>query len=116
MLRFACSPGKLSPFTSPLAAVNDPVFLSSHAYDQVYWSYLLLRKSKFNYLDWDEATECYGHHIDDQLPWYGFFGEDMAFAEENRYTNRDILIMFHPEYEELPYIHDSFESVERCNN
>eukprot|EP00638_Chattonella_subsalsa_P006713 CAMPEP_0117751374 /NCGR_PEP_ID=MMETSP0947-20121206/10932_1 /TAXON_ID=44440 /ORGANISM="Chattonella subsalsa, Strain CCMP2191" /LENGTH=376 /DNA_ID=CAMNT_0005569733 /DNA_START=856 /DNA_END=1983 /DNA_ORIENTATION=+ len=104
LLKLGCNPGRMSPFSTPLAATSDPIFLSTHSYYMRYWSYLQLTRPAVD-LEWEDDLDCYGHREDDVLPWTKLFGESNS---SYYYTHEDLLSNFDPTNPSLPYVHENF--------
>lgn len=105
-----CHPGRVSPFMTPLAATNDPIFWVSHGSFEKIWAAKRLLpeyRSKFNET-WDYFGEssCFGRNWDDAVPFRDF---EEGIDHTQDYTQRELYGMFDPMNEKLPYIFDDFE-------
>ena len=68
-------------------------------------------KNSFNQTwDYHGTSECYGRNYDDEIPFRNFLDEDRTSldAAKRQYTQRDLVALFDPLNEELPYIFDDF--------
>jgi hypothetical protein len=126
LVDFSVHPGKLSPFATPLAATNDPIFWVSHAAWGRYWHYMRLNptlKEDFH-MEWTDPTVASWMDGDmavsdcedmlketDTLPFKGFTedGDSDAYATAEKYTNADLLALFSPDNVKLPYMYADFD-------
>ena len=108
LLKLMCHPGKEAPFSTTLAAANDPVFWPTHSlYERIWASIRIARgpggSNDFN-STWVAVGGCsYSNGYDDRLPFRSFFDDT---SEDWFYTNRMLDRLFDPANEELPYIFD----------
>lgn len=90
LARAANHPGKMGPYTTPLASTNDPLFWPSHLGVMRAWhAYALLPNTRSRALgqwDWgakahgwttnlNRSSTCYGRNLHDVLPFRGFMDE-----------------------------------------
>ena len=95
--RAVSHPGKVSPYATPLASTNDPLFWPSHLGVMRVWHALRLRhygretSAAYEAWDWGESTaarptifnrtsSCYGRNVDDVLPFRDFMNEERREA------------------------------------
>ena len=123
-VKLACSPGKLSQFFSPLASANDPLFWPLHNNWEKNWAYQRLLKH-FN-STWTTHFSTIAPNADDDVvltttnKGWGFhdplfpFGEGLVHGaappkgEKGVYTNAELVELFDPESDLLPYVWDDF--------
>ena len=126
LAKLVLHPAKVSPFATPLAATNDPLFWSSHSNWERVWHYVQLdpmsqyriqsssmtnKTAEALKMFWDvvhadpsEMNICWGRYWEAKLPFSGFLGE----SPELDYTNGELLQLFQPENPKLPFVYDSF--------
>lgn len=105
-----CHPGRVSPFMTPLAATNDPLFWATHAsFEKIWAAKRLLPEFRDNFNQtWDHYgdSSCFGRNWDDAVPFRDFME---GFETTHDYTQRELYGIFDPVNEKLPYIFDEFE-------
>jgi hypothetical protein len=130
---FACHPGRLAQYATPLASNNDPIFWVSHAAWGRYWHFIRLAPtfSEDFHNDWLDVTVKAPYNnfmnqsncesmlkLDDLLPFKNFVtsssssssGDDgAATTTDTFYSNRDLLDLFSPTNPDLPYVYDNFD-------
>mmetsp|Transcript_13049 Transcript_13049/g.16736 ORF Transcript_13049/g.16736 Transcript_13049/m.16736 type:complete len:694 (+) Transcript_13049:149-2230(+) len=111
LLKLYCNPARMTQFSSPLGSPDDPLFTLVHSYFSIYWDYLLLTKGPDYQLEWTDETTCKGHSIHDVMPqeWFGFLREAQNKEHDLTYTHFDLIKIFHPNNENLPYLHAKFD-------
>lgn len=110
LVKYACSPGIMTQFTSSSSSTNDPIFSIVHNLFERFFHLYRLSPS-FSSFDWSWTNDhsCYGRSWNDTLPFYNFdIGPD-SFSADQPYTNEVLFNIFDPSREALPYI---FEDVD----
>lgn len=115
-----CRPGKISTFMDPLASSQDPLFFPLHVNWERNFAYMRVVKNLSTYWDSEEH-----HSLDNKnfVP-YGWAMEDPCapFSEVygiprqpagSIYTNVELLDLFNPTRQNLPYIWDDV-SFDNC--
>ena len=116
LTRFLAHPPKMSPFATPLAAPNDPIFGPSHVSWIRAWDARLLsggiglvkRDQDPGSIDltWTTQSDTWiGHNLRDVLPFKGLIPGEAD--PEHYYTNEELLSAMDPRNPALPYVHDS---------
>ena len=122
-LKVLCSPGKLAPMATPLAATNDPIFWPSHNFYEKIWSWLRLKgragTGKFSEKWEQQADACFGQDFHDPLPFRGFLHEGDALRTKQDgardYTNQELVELFDPTNPRLPYVYDEIGNFDHCS-
>uniref|UniRef100_A0A7S2E539 Tyrosinase copper-binding domain-containing protein n=1 Tax=Octactis speculum TaxID=3111310 RepID=A0A7S2E539_9STRA len=116
LVDYSCHPGKLSPFSSPFAAPNDPLFYPLHNYYERVWAFRRHTTQGGPWNDsWGEGFDsslgfgsyCQGFGYHDTLPFSSenINGEDSTYL----YTNADLYDYYDPHNPDLPYVWDDFQ-------
>lgn len=117
LLKYTCHPGKLTPFSSPFAAPNDPLFFPLHNYYEKIWSFRRRTTISGNWSDdWGDGFDvdlygmtayCTGYHFHDTLPFSNLL-QKRTEDDAHYYTNQELYELFDPHNVELPYVYDDF--------
>ena len=99
---------------TPLAATNDPLFWVAHgSFERVWSAKRLLPEFKHSFdqsWDYNGESECYGRNYDDEVPFRNFMDEQNRGRDPtHRYTQRELVTLFDPTSERLPYIFDDYD-------
>lgn len=123
-VKLTCSPGKLSPFFSPLASANDPIFWPLHNNWERNWAYMRIYKHLNS--TWTNSFRTIAPSTDDDsITWttnkgWNFhdpvypFGDGLVRGApppkgaEGVYTNAELVDLFDPTSSHLPYVWDDF--------
>lgn len=110
LARAVSHPGKVSPYGTPLASTNDPLFWPSHLGVMRVWHALRLRDQHKSpaYATWDwgpgatvfnRTSSCYGRNERDVLPFRHFMNEELREAAAAKGFVEDALgeAVIHPE-------------------
>lgn len=100
-----CYPGRIGQFMGPLDSANDPIFFPTHINWERNWNYMRLRKdfnsTWGNGVNWGSVT---GWAFDDPVePFTNAYGN---FRKEGYFTNRELVDLFDPNLDMLPFIWD----------
>ena len=122
LLKVLCSPGKMAPMATPLAATSDPIFWSSHNLYERIWAWMRLRGRDGSGAFDDEwavqADACAGQDYHDTLPFRNFAHESTAQRTrkdgQKDYTNQELVELFNPTNPRLPYVFDAIGEYNHC--
>ena len=122
-------PPKFSDFSTPYAAAFDPMFFAVHAWNEKFWTVTRLKYDDPEFISQDnywakaggdarsdaEADDdtFVGHNYDDPMePFANAYGK-VRQPLGTYYTNRELMALYSPLEDELPYIFDSI-SWQHC--
>ena len=116
------SPPKFSDFASPFAAPFDPIFFAVHIFNEMVWTAIRVKYDDNEFIEHDKywAAADYdadadddtfkGHNYDDPMePFSNAYGKVREPAG-TYYTNRELMHLYSPLQDALPYIFDSLSS------
>ena len=122
LVKLLMNPASVGPFTTPLAAPNDPLFWSSHSNWERLWHYVQLDAAyampagaaKLEGL-WDYVHAipqlrngtCWGVYWASKLPFSSFTNH----SDFTDYTNGELVQLFDPRNDELPFVYDDMATM-----
>jgi hypothetical protein len=123
-----CSPPKLGDFATPYSAAFDPIFFPVHVNNERYWTYYRLAVNDPEFISFDKGWAAakwdasqtdddafLGYDFDDPMkPFDNAYGNTREPAG-TYYTNQELMVLFSPVNEELPYIFDDL-SWSHCDS
>lgn len=115
-VKLLCSPPMLSDFATPYSSPNDPIFFPVHVSSERYWTYMRLVRDDPDFVMFDKAWNAKSYDAegdDDTFVGYDFHDPMKPFNNAygnmrdpagTYYTNEEIMTLYSPFKEEVPYI------------